>query len=77
MLGVARNLLDTDGANPSQARILSEMGHESGPRQLRTQRHGYAVEYVADPAAQVLDLRQIEALPAAALKPVSEPAGSP
>src|SRR6266705_4862407 len=47
-----------------------------GPRgRMRTQRHGYAVEFAVDPTAEVLDLRQSEALPAAVLKlPGSEPA---
>lgn len=74
MLGVACKLLDsTGGANPTQTRQLGEKGRESVPRQLRTQRHWYAVKFVVDPAAEVLGFRQIEALRAAVLEPGSEP----
>src|ERR1700674_1505287 len=72
MLWVERKLLDSTEANP-QARQLGEMGLESGPRQLRTQRHGYAVESAADPATEVVCLRQNEALSAVVLEPGSEP----
>src|ERR1700690_619113 len=74
MLGVACKLLDsTGGTDPTLAHQLSEKGCESVPRQLRTQRHWYAVKFVVDPAAKVLGFRRIEALRAAVLEPGSDP----
>ena len=72
MLWVECKLVDCTEANPPQARQLGESGRKSGPRQLRTQRHGYAVESVVDPAAQVLGFWQIEARSAVLLEPGSE-----
>jgi hypothetical protein len=72
MLWVECRVVDSTETNPTQARQLGENGLERGPRQLRTQRHGYAVEPVVDAAAEVLRLRQIEALSALVLEPGSE-----
>jgi len=73
MLRVACNLLDSiGGANPTQTHQLGEKCCESVPTQLCTQHHWYAVEFVVNPAAEMLGFRQIEALPAAVLEPNSE-----